>query len=76
MKKLSLKIDALQVESFTTADRPAVRGTVAGHDITQMETCGPSCACPPTDPCTFGTCPFQETETSCGQNNCGTLIEY
>jgi hypothetical protein len=58
MKKLNL--DRLTVESFaTTADLPAVRGTVAGRDRTasgcpdswEVETCPFSCAFTCTDAC-------------------------
>jgi hypothetical protein len=31
MKKLSLKLDDLQVETFTTSGQPGERGTVQGH---------------------------------------------
>jgi hypothetical protein len=75
MRKLAMKLDDLQVESFTTSSAAAQRGTVAGHDLTNQVTCGPSCGCPPSAECTYGTCPFQETDTSCRANNCGTLIE-
>jgi hypothetical protein len=40
MKKLSLDVDALRVESFQTAPAEPVRGTVAGH----LATFGPPCA--------------------------------
>lgn len=40
MKKLSLDLDALRVESFATAPAEGRRGTVAGH----MNTFGPPCA--------------------------------
>ena len=31
MKKLTLKLDELRVETFTTTRQPAERGTVQGH---------------------------------------------
>jgi hypothetical protein len=50
MKKLSLKVDALQVESFATLDVDARRGTVRGHDDTvETEHCT-------IDTCLLGTC--------------------
>ncbi|HEX6750426.1 MAG TPA: hypothetical protein VF092_24245 [Longimicrobium sp.] len=42
MKKLSLDLGSLRVETFTTADAEAKRGTVAAHDATNR-TCGFSC---------------------------------
>jgi hypothetical protein len=52
-RKLALKVDTLQVESFHASSVPEVRGTVLGH--------GPSARCP-TAQCTElydgYTCPF------------------
>jgi len=53
MKKLSLDVDTLRVESFDTADTQAVRGTVAAHDgatctypcASCVNTCGNPPAC-------------------------------
>ena len=40
MKKLTLDLDALQVESFATQDADARRGTVRAHDDTvETENC-------------------------------------
>jgi hypothetical protein len=40
MKKLALNVDLLQVESFTTQEMDARRGTVRGHDDTvETENC-------------------------------------
>ncbi|HEX2079816.1 MAG TPA: hypothetical protein VHG08_19020 [Longimicrobium sp.] len=63
MKKLTLNLDTLQVETFTTAKAVAARGTVRGHygtTHTQAATCD--------DPtCEFRfTCAADCTEFSCG----------
>jgi hypothetical protein len=70
MKKLELKLDDLQVETFTTAERPAGRGTVEGHYGTTHtqagETCDVTCAgtCRGYDTC-FVSCQM----TQCWQGN-------
>ena len=47
MKKVQLKLDALQVESFETAERREERGTVDGHQIaTRLNNCT-NTTCPP-----------------------------
>jgi hypothetical protein len=43
MKKLSLKLDDLHVETFTTAERLAGRGTVQGHYGTTHTQAGETC---------------------------------
>lgn len=84
MKKLSLDIDALAVESFDTTGDAALRaGTVRGHGFTET-TCGQFiCDCPTgsgdtcqpelcggeTDDCTAGTCPSVVGHT-CVQPSC------
>ncbi len=40
MKKLSLDLNALRVDSFTTANAPTGRGTVAGLANTFSTPCG------------------------------------
>lgn len=35
MRKLKLDIEAITVESFQTQSKPAMRGTVAGHDTVE-----------------------------------------
>lgn len=53
MKKLRLTLDALTVESFAAEMQAEERGTVAGHDATEINTCDTcfnSCA---------GTCRWQ-----------------
>lgn len=47
MKKVQLKLETLQVESFETAERFQERGTVDGHQIhTRFNNCTAS-TCPP-----------------------------
>ena len=53
MKKLSLTLDALRVESFDTGRTEDHRGTVRGYDVTAscvapQATCGGSCMDPAT----------------------------
>ena len=44
MKKLTLKLDDLRVETFQTSAESARRGTVLGHGPTAIgNTCDPSC---------------------------------
>jgi hypothetical protein len=60
MKKLSLKLDDLRVDTFQTCAEDGGRGTVAGHAPTVVgNTCAPSCpyTCgiiPQTANCRFG----------------------
>jgi hypothetical protein len=60
MKKLSLKLDDLRVDTFQTLAEAGERGTVAGHAPTVVgNTCTPSCpyTCgiiPQTENCRFG----------------------
>jgi hypothetical protein len=59
MKKLALRLDALQVESFATLDVDARRGTVRGHDDTvETENCS-------IDTCLLGTCLTLKTCRTC-----------
>jgi hypothetical protein len=58
MKKVQLKLDTLQVESFETAERVVERGTVEGHQIATRfggctaSTCPPyNCFCTENDSC-------------------------
>ncbi len=50
MKKLTLKMDDLRVDTFTTAEQSGGKGTVAGHYGTnhthQGQTCEGTCAGP------------------------------
>jgi len=40
MKKLTLELDALSVDSFVAGDAAEGRGTVRGHDTRYTEFCG------------------------------------
>jgi hypothetical protein len=76
MRKLRLKLEALQVESFTTDADSSGRGTVRGHSgplttLTQDPTycqgmCGPAETAEATCPvsCGYGVCP-QTPNTAC-----------
>lgn len=47
MKKIQLKLEALAVESFETAEEPGERGTVKGHQVyTRLANCTAT-TCPP-----------------------------
>jgi hypothetical protein len=46
MRKINLKLDALSVESFATADATAGTGTVEGHQLSGRPGCFPSRQCP------------------------------
>lgn len=39
MRKLTLKIDSLKVDSFQTGDENRLKGTVQGHDTIETEWC-------------------------------------
>lgn len=43
MKKISLHLDSLRVESFAPGAEPAGRGTVAAHQMTAPFTQQPNC---------------------------------
>ena len=46
MKKLGLKLDELQVETFEVEKNVVGRGTVLGHeDPSSVDTCRASCIC-------------------------------
>lgn len=52
MRKITLELDSLVVESFTTADNSASRGTVVAHDPTfHGQHCGSAF-----DACNTGLC--------------------
>src|SRR3954466_5307991 len=63
MKKLSLDLDQLTVESFDTSAAARPRGTVRGFDITASTCYEEGCWCISDG----GTC-----NTDCGQNTCNT----
>ncbi len=65
MKKLSLSLDALRVESFdTTAAEPKPKGTVFAEQCT----CYTNCTCPGCPTC-YNTC-----EYTCDDNTCITCV--
>jgi hypothetical protein len=78
MQKLKLNLESLHVDSFETASAEPARGTVQGHDATQL---ADSCGCPPqSNGCTVY-CGDRNTNTIPDENepwsnNCGTLIEF
>jgi hypothetical protein len=78
MKKLSLKLEDLQVDSFTTVSTERSRGTVGAHLLTAAcFTYGCTNACS-TDSYYQPGCNTDTNTTggeSRGQNNCTTLIE-
>lgn len=56
MRKLTLQLEALTVDSFTAGEAEDRRGTVRGHDtrVTEfcsMKPCKPSSVCPTVDTC-------------------------
>lgn len=71
MRKLTLDVDKLKVDSFETVDEQRTRGTVRGHDTVETEWCTgyPDCGVSrpecqtPRDTC-YGSC-------GC-TNGCGT----
>ena len=64
MKKLSLELDALSVESFDAGTGGAAGGTVRGHDTRETEWCYSTyVGCKPTVGCVTNlTCARQEDE--------------
>ena len=71
MKKLSLKLDTLKVESFNTVpEGHGPKGTVHGHDDTEESVCYcPSESCPSASPYQ-NTCAGTCTEPTCGAQVC------
>ncbi|MBB4637878.1 hypothetical protein [Longimicrobium terrae] len=86
MKKLTLQLDDLRIESFSTTGAPRERGTVVGEE---QCTCPTACSCPgcPTcdascngtcggtcDASCYGTCGDTcagcTWDASCGNNSC------
>lgn len=53
MKKLSLNLDALSVETFETASEEALRGTVHGHASWHYQGCTPYEPCNPVSSGTY-----------------------
>lgn len=84
MKRLSLTIDDLQVESFATAPVPEKRGTIVGNQLltnggsTCVSTCFQrACGCTYGDDDDQGTCNYscQMANTNCG-TQCPTSPTY
>jgi hypothetical protein len=72
VKKLSLSIDALRVESFQTAGRQRARGTVRGNEYSYENDCSWT-GCVVTDAaggCTVYWCGPEQSENTC-LNTCG-----
>jgi hypothetical protein len=61
MRKLSLRLDDLSVESFETAEDAENRGTVLGNESDWQRVCSGDLG-------TCGSC--QHTDCDCGSNNC------
>ncbi len=68
MKKLSLKLDDLQVASFDTGETGEDRGTVHGHDHSRPphDTCRNTCDCITN----YNTC-----LEPCGTTLCGSEVD-
>jgi len=68
MRKLTLQLDALRVDSFETGLAEHLRGTVRGHDTRETEFCPtPFSPCKPTQACpTRLNCARQEDEIPAG----------
>jgi hypothetical protein len=64
MKKMTLSLDALQVESFDTAAGRPARGTVRGHDSDDMATASNDISCDTCQTCDDSQC------DSCWFNTC------
>ena len=77
MRKISLDVNALKVETFETADdQPQARGTVEGHAPTQLISCpqtqcGAGCASGAA-PC-YPTLAWTNGQHACFCNDTGTL---
>jgi hypothetical protein len=84
MRKLSLDLDTLSVESFTTDEAVPARGTVRGHLPTDFNACGISNPCTPDGQATIDaylctTAYGYDTiaATTCGRTNicCGVTLD-
>ena len=65
MKKLTLSLDSLEVQSFVTADNAPGRGTVRGEQCT----CPTACTCPGCPTCP-DTCQATCDGETCGEFTC------
>jgi hypothetical protein len=73
MKKLTLTLDDLQVDSFQTADVRQEKGTVFGEQCT----CQTNCTCPGCPSCDY-TCAHtceQTCDNTCGQETCAYQLD-
>ena len=70
MRKLSLSLDALEVQSFATADGAPGRGTVRAEE--QPCTCPTACTCPGCPTCDE-TCP-ETCWNTCDDVTCGSCF--
>ena len=73
MKKLSLTLDDLRVDSFHTADARQEKGTVFGEACT----CPTDCTCPGCPTCD-ATCPYtceQTCPNTCDQYTCAYQLD-
>lgn len=75
MKKMKLRLETLEVESFEPAGADGGRGTVRGHLTAYYELCYPgdtwqaTCTCEPT--CNADTC-YNCGTAGCTQAGCGS----
>jgi hypothetical protein len=73
MKKLSLKLDTLSVQSFETLPTPSGRGTVqARGSETDLLSCGGSCGYTNCEDWTCLGCPTNGQNTCANSCNCQT----
>jgi hypothetical protein len=81
MKKLTLTLDDLRVDSFHTSDRRHEKGTVFGEECT----CQTNCTCPGCPSC-GQTCPntcdvscpdtcYETCGNTCGQHTCAYQLD-
>lgn len=73
MKKLTLTIDDLQVDSFHTSGARKEEGTVFGEECT----CPSNCTCPGCPTCD-ATCPntcWETCENTCGHETCAYQLD-
>jgi hypothetical protein len=76
MKKLKLQMEDLAVDSFTTSNADAPRGTVDAHNTFRGNTCGPENTCGP-QTCLPAYCVIDTADPlgcggtgACGTTNC------
>lgn len=77
MKKLSLTLDDLRVDSFHTSAAREEKGTVIAEQCTCPTNCETQCTCPGCPTC-YATCPNTCEETcgiTCGQHTCAYQLD-